>query len=105
MKKVTNQHGDLLFQNVRDIPEGAKEVKTAPGFILERGEGVHAHTLEDVKGIKVYEHNGDIYVKVDSPVRINHEEHGEQILMPGIKKKVIESVWDYEADESRKTLD
>jgi len=105
MKKITNQHGDLLFEEANEIPKEAKRVEIEPGHVLERGEGVHIHSLEDVEGIKVYEHNGGIYVKVDSPVRINHREHGVQILTPGIKKKKIERVWDYEKNERRNVLD
>ena len=105
MNKITNQHGDLLFIDVPCIPRGSKELKIEEGFILERGEGVHTHVLEGIKGVKVYEHRGDIYIKVDIPTTINHEEHGVQTLMPGIKKKKIERVWDYESEESRKVID
>ena len=105
MNKITNQHGDLIFVEAKSIPKEAKEVEVYKGLVLERGEGVHTHILEDTEGVKVYELDGNIYVKVDRPTRINHEEHGIQILTPGIKKKGIERVWDYEADEARKTLD
>ena len=105
MNKITNQHGDLLFMAVSCVPDGAKELAITKGFVLERGEGVHTHVLEGIKGIKVYEHGDDIYVKVDIPVTINHEEHGVQTLMPGIKKKKIERVWDYESEEARKVID
>jgi len=105
MEKITNQHGDLLFSKVKEIPKGARELKIKKGFILEKGEGVHTHVLEDVEGIKVYEHEGNTYIRVGKQARINHEEHGCQVVQPGIYKKRIERVWDYEKEESRKVLD
>jgi len=106
MKKVINQHGDLILIEVDKIPKTAKKVKDLKrGYVLERGEGVHTHILEDVEGVEVFEDKGDIYVRVSKEVRINHEEHGIQILKPGIHKKGIERVWDYETEEARKTID
>lgn len=105
MKKITNQHGDLLFEKVDEIPSTAKKVEAYKGYILERGEGVHTHVLEDVEGIEVFEDGSEIYVRVKSQTKINHEEHGIQILEPGIHKKIIERVWDYEKEEARRTID
>lgn len=107
MNKINNQHGDLILVNVDQIPKDAKKVKNLKrGYILERGEGVHTHILEDVEGVEVFETaKGDIYVRVSKPVRINHEEHGIQTLQPGIHKKQIERVFDYESMEARKVID
>ena len=106
MNKITNQHGDLLFVKIESIPESAKKVeKLKKGYVLERGEGVHTHILEDVQGVEVFEDRGEIYVRVSKPVKINHEEHGIQVLEPCIHKKRVERVWDYEATEARKVID
>lgn len=106
MNKVKNQHGDLLLVEVTEIPSTAKKVKDLKkGYILERGEGVHTHILEDVEGVEVFEDNGEIYVRVSKPVRINHEEHGIQTLQPGIHKKRVERMFDYESMEARKVID
>lgn len=102
---IVNQHGDLLFQKVDEMPKDGKVLKVSPGFVLERGEGVHTHVLEDVKGVTVVEKDGDIYVRVTEPVRINHEEHGFQTLKPGVYKKQIEREFDYETNEARNTRD
>jgi len=104
-KKISNQHGDLFFALVPGFPEGAKRLEAVRGFVLERGEGVHTHVLEDVEGVEIVEKDGEIYVRVDRPTRINHEEHGIQVLKPGTYKKCIERVWDYESEEARRTLD
>lgn len=103
--KVTNQHGDLILVYVDELPKGAKAFKPKKGYVLERGEGVHTHVLEDVAGVTVVEKDGDIYVRVTKPTRINHEEHGFQTLAPGVYKKRIEKVWDYETEEARKVID
>lgn len=103
--KIQNQHGDLLLEKIDDIPKGAKRVEVSNGYVLERGEGVHTHILEDVSGVEVYEKDGQTYVHVVQPTKINHEEHGLQPVLPGKYKKRIERVWDYEAEESRRTID
>jgi len=105
MEKITNQHGDLIFISEVNLPNGGKKLEAYPGFILERGEGVHTHVLLDVEGVDIVEKDGDIYVRVTKPTRIDHEEHGIQTLEPGVYKKAIERVFDYEKMESRKVID
>lgn len=95
LNKIENQHGDLLFVNIGAIPETAKRIsQLEKGYVLERGEGIHTHVLEDVDGVEVFEDKGEIYVRVSKQVRINHEEHGIQTLTPGTYKKGIEQVKD-----------
>ena len=47
MKKITNIHGDVTLVKVNSIPKDAKKIQWEKGFILERGEGVHTHIIED----------------------------------------------------------
>ena len=106
MNKIIHQHGDLILVKVDSIPVPAKRVeKVKKGYVLEMGEGVHAHVLEDIEGVEVFEDKGEIYVRISQKARINHEEHGIQTLQPGTYKKRIERVWDYETEESRKVFD
>lgn len=106
MNKINNQHGDLILVKVDSIPTSAKKVENLKkGYVLERGEGVHTHILEDVEGVEVFEDKEDIYVRVLNPARINHEEHGIQTIQPGIHKKRVERVFDYESMEARKAID
>jgi hypothetical protein len=103
--KVKNQHGDLLLVSA-SIPKKAKLVKAEDGFIVEQGEGVHAHILESVADVEIYsDDDGTLYLKVNAPTKLLHEEHGCQVLTPGIYKKDIEREWDYELKEARKTMD
>lgn len=56
MRKITNIHGDVTLYEVTEIPKGAKKLKWKKGFILEKGKGVHTHTIEDE--CEIYEHEG-----------------------------------------------
>ena len=105
MNKVKNQHGDLILVEVEGIPKGAKKLDVKPGFIIERGEGVHTHIFPDVSGIEVFEKDGDTYVRVSQQTQLDHEEHGYQTVLPGVYKKRIERVFDYENMEARKVID
>lgn len=103
--KIKNQHGDLLLQIVDEIPNDAKKIEIQNGFILERGEGVHTHIFPKVEGIEVYEKEGEIFVRVNKETYLDHEEHGRQVVLPGIYRKNIERVFDYESMEARKVID
>ena len=81
MNKVRNQHGDVIMALVDEIPKDAKQLKINNGWVLEHGEGVHTHCIDDVSGVKVYEKNGEIYVSVDKSISLSHEEHGIQTLI------------------------
>lgn len=56
MRKITNIYGDVTLYEVTEIPKGAKKLKWKKGFILEKGKGVHTHTIEDE--CEIYEHEG-----------------------------------------------
>lgn len=103
MKKIYAIHGDVTLVVDNKIPKGAKQIKCNKGFILEKGEGVHTHTIESE--CEIYEKDGVIYLKSDKPIILNHEEHGIQTLEPGIYHKEIEQVFDYEEMEARQVID
>ena len=107
MDKVFGQHGDVGLHQVKSIPIWAKKLKTINGFVVERGEGIHTHTLvcDDVSKVDLYDLEGTLYLHVKKDVQIYHEEHKLKTLTPGIYKKVLEREWDYESEESRKTQD
>jgi hypothetical protein len=104
MEKIVYQHGDILLKQSK-LPVTAKFLcKATKGFVVEKGEGVHLHTL--VEGdVDVYMDGETMYLKVNSPAKIDHEEHKIQTIRPGIVKKILEREWNYEDMESRKTQD
>ena len=83
MKK---QQGDIIIKRTYKIPEDAKKVcKKRRGFVLAEGEATsHAHVIEDY--IEMYEKNGILFIKVDKPVTVRHEEHKAVRLESGIYK-------------------
>lgn len=103
MNKIFAIHGDVTLIKLDKLPEGLKRLEWQKGFVLERGEGVHTHTIEDE--CEIYEENGTLYLKVSNPIKIDHEEHGVEIIEPGIYRKEIEQVFDYEEMESRRVMD
>ena len=105
MNKIANQYGDVLLEKITKLPNGVKQIAINNGYILEKGEGVHTHIFPDVAGIKVYEKDGDTFVVVDKRTKIDHEEHGVQVITPEIYKNRIQQVWDYESKEARRTQD
>ena len=46
-----------------------------------------------------------MYLKVDEPIQINHEEHGVQTINPGNYIKDIERQFDYENEIERRVID
>lgn len=124
MKKIANQHGDVVLEKVQSIPAEAKQLKAVHGFVVEKGEGVHTHvlkkvmpcsktaesplTLKDIsEDVEIWALNDTMFIKVKKggSVVIDHEEHGKQVLEPGIYKKNIEREYDYEANEERRVID
>jgi len=82
------QQGDVNIESVNEIPQGAKKVNpTKRGYILAEGEATgHAHRIEDVEGVDMYESNGMFYFKVSRRVQLMHEEHNVISINPGIYK-------------------
>lgn len=103
MEKIVVAHGDVSLVKINELPKGLKQVKWHKGFILEKGEGQHLHTIEDE--CEIYEKDGVMYLKVDKTIKINHEEHGIQTIEPGIYRKDLEQEFSYEDFEARNVID
>ena len=100
------QHGDLMLQEVKDVPKGLKWNRVKKGYVVEKGEGNHLHTTID--DCEIAEKDGVLYLQGISGLKfgVDHEEHKVEILPPGkIYRKGIELEYDAEADEARKTQD
>ena len=109
MEKITHQHGDLIWVEVKKIPKTAKEIPiTENCVILLKGEGVNTHNLilENLSDAKLYQDGEDIYLQPFKAVVQTHIEHGKQVFAPGkIYKRRIEREFDYEKMEMRWTRD
>lgn len=73
------EHGDVLLFPVEKV-EG-KEIKTN---IIMKGEITgHSHVVEKNK-VKLFMDDRNImYVKVEEPAALTHEEHGKIVIKPG----------------------
>lgn len=105
MKKVTNQHGDCILSIVDSIPSSAEKIIVKPGFVVERGEGVHTHTISNVENLEVFVDDDTMYLNVLKDIEITHEEHGVQTIEPGLYVKSIERQFDYENEVERRVVD
>ena len=103
MKKVYGIHGDVTLVKINELPKGLNQIKFVKDFVLERGEGVHTHIVKDE--CELFEKDGVIYLKADEQIRLDHEEHGVQVLEPGIYRKEMERNFDYEEMEARQVID
>lgn len=102
------QQGDVLLKTVEVIPTTAKKLDTGNSFVVEHGEGIHKHVIVADKlsdNVDVYQDGETLYLSVKKPTELRHEEHGTQVLEPGIYKKVVEREFDYESMEARNTQD
>ena len=103
MKKL--QQGDVIIRSIVKIPEGVNRVsKTARGFILAEGEATgHAHVIED--DIEMYEKDGVLFIKVDTPITVRHEEHDQISLSKGIYEIGFVREYDFSNEEIRRIRD
>ena len=92
------RHGDVLISPIEEIPKHA--VKQSD-LILARGELTgHAHRVELDGSAEMYEHEGNLFLKVlYSPARIVHEEHGPIELPPGMYRVWRQREYNPQLDE------
>lgn len=93
MKKSTKKiyrHGELTLVEVKKAPTGFKQVKD---FILAHSETGHNHVLEAQKAadLEIYEQEGQIFVKINNPVKLVHKKsfdaHRTLEIEPGVYKR------------------
>ena len=76
------RHGDVMIGGVPGIPRGAR-LRNSP--ILVRGEITgHSHRIEAPETTEVWEHAGELFLKVVAQsARVVHEEHKPNTLPRG----------------------
>ena len=108
------RQGDVIIACCDSIPEGAKEVPrqevpTIGGqqkcYVLAYGEATgHAHRVmvkEDE--VKMYERDGVLYLSVDAPTNVVHEEHAPVRLEP--RKYKVWTQSEYRLGDTFRVLD
>lgn len=96
-EKAIKIQGDVFFVKVDVIPETKKIVKPSKeGYIIAKGEITgHAHKIEDVVNVIVYQVDDVYYIECLEPVYVMHDEHKPITLDPGIWKVGIQREYDY----------
>lgn len=105
MKKQMQQ-GDVWIEATA-IPNDAKKISPVErGYVLAYGEVTgHAHVLEEIENIEMYELNGLTYIRVKKPTRLVHEEHNPITLPKGEYQFGQISEFDHFTEEARKVAD
>ena len=87
MNNFQARQGDVFIETHRreSIPSGAKPVEIKTRLILAEGEitGHHHAITVDPTVCQAYELDGKIYLHIESPVELTHEEHGSICLPKG----------------------
>lgn len=79
------QQGDVVFERIAAIPEGAKlQPLVARGIVFAEGEATgHAHVAAPGGAVEIYLKDGIRYARVAERTEVVHEEHKPVVLEPG----------------------
>lgn len=119
---LSNQQGDVLLRPISTLPQNAKEVLPEGGkIILVKGESSgHTHALLEMPGVQLYtieeltdemrawERGTPAVLEVTQPIPLNplaHDEHGPQVVEPGLYHIGAVAEYDYLAEEARRVRD
>lgn len=98
------RQGDVLLRKVRSIPKAAKPQAQKDRIVLAYGEVTgHAHAIHELEDVDVFVSESTMYLRVKSPVTLEHEEHGKIELPAGNYERVIQR--EYSPEEIRSVLD
>lgn len=76
------RQGDIFMAAVSDIPAQAE--KRVDGILAEGEITGHAHRIADFRRAELYEHDGQLYLRVvGDQAAITHDEHHEIVLPRG----------------------
>jgi hypothetical protein len=89
------RQGDVLIMACRAIPKAANPVAPEGGLlIVARGEATgHHHAFQHRPGITLFRDDGAsgaMYLQVDEPAVLTHQEHDQLAVKPGTYRVVIQ---------------
>jgi hypothetical protein len=103
------QQGDVLFQQVASIPDGARRLPNQGQVVVARGEATgHNHVItSDRAGLWELTRNGVtvLYLDVETPVTLVHDEHKTLPIPPGIYRIGRIKEYDYFSEMERPIVD
>jgi hypothetical protein len=100
MRQPQYRQGDVLLVRVaeRDLAEARRIERIEGRIILAYGEVTgHAHAIDAALAELFEERDGTLYLKLDGPAALTHEEHGAIELDPGIYRVVRQREYSPEA--------
>ncbi|OQX78911.1 MAG: hypothetical protein B6D56_08105 [Candidatus Omnitrophica bacterium 4484_70.1] len=96
------RHGDVIIVEIEKLPEGVKKLNH---LVLAEGE-VTGHKHQIIKGdAELYEKDGRLYLRVITPSVIDHPEHGQGVIEPGIYGVDKPQEFDYFKADYRRVRD
>lgn len=103
------QQGDVIFQQIGAIPDGAEAVK---GATFAEGEGHHVHRAAIPADVTIYVKGGVRYARVHRETEVEHVtpdgragEHNSVVLPAGDYQFSQVQEWDYLAEMAREVVD
>ena len=121
--RILHQQGDVLLRSLSKLPKTAKVVPAEDGkVILARGEVTgHNHALLEQEGVRLYsieelteemrawEVGTGLVLVVEKqlilPTELGHEEHGPQVIAPGVLHVGAVREYDYVGEEGKRVID
>lgn len=99
-------HGDVLLKKIEGLPDGCKPVPRRGGrLVLAEGEATgHAHIITDT-GATLHSLEGSLFLRVNAPVTVTHEEHMPGVVTPGVYEVRIVRERDHLAQMTRRVVD
>jgi hypothetical protein len=78
------EHGDVILKRIDSIPKDAKKIVCEKEIVLAEGEVTfHAHRILDLSGAELRQSGSVMYLHLDQPKDLVHEEHGKLRVEPG----------------------
>lgn len=105
--KTYYQQGDVLIEEIDEIPSTAKKVEAKPrGYVLFEGDVTnHAHVIEKVANIDFLEKDGVFYIVNKKAATVTHEEHKPITIPAGSWRVRGVQEYDHFAEEARRVID
>jgi len=115
MKKSKNfyQQGDVLFKRVKKLPDGLESKES--NIIVEGEHTGHHHAVNTLLPTKPVENDpydllrnletGQMFLKADHGIAIQHHEHNTIHLPAGIWEVEQVKEYDYDEQEARRVID
>lgn len=101
-------HGEATLTIVSELPQGAVKQKHTGDLIIAASEtiGNHHRIFCEEKEAALYEKDGVLYLKVESPVGVVcADKHDKAVLDPNIYEVGAQREWDYLEQMERQVAD